>query len=137
MWIGYIAAAQAGLVCSCPSTICTPGLLCGLSSSWVQNSQAAAWLGNRKGSGDCRGRVWQPGTVPPPGRSRVTWGQRHSLSPDNQAPHWGQGQVKAGREHQPTFTGQYENLVFVCLELHVLSVGLVLKFSIGSESKLH
>lgn len=49
---------------------------------------------------------------------------------------WGQGQVKAGTEHQPTFTRQYGNLVFVCLELHEFSVVLVLKFSIQSELKL-
>lgn len=45
--------------------------------------------------------------------------------------------MKAGTEHQPTFTGQYENLVFFCLELHVFSVSLVLEFSIESELKLY
>lgn len=112
-----------------------PGLLCCLTSHWVQNSQAAAWARGQQGGWGLQGQSLAAWDCPTSGRSRVAQGHGDSHSPDNQAPLW--GQVKTGTEHQPTFTGEYENLAVVCLELHVFSVGLVLKFSIESELKLH
>lgn len=109
--------------------VCTSGLMCGLTTCWLQNCQGAAWarisLGAAGGSAVVMGQSLAARDCPTPNKEQGS--HRDRPIPEYWAPLWEQGQAKAGTEHWPTGQGQCENLVLVCLELQEISVGLALK----------